>query len=1394
LIPLQSNISVGYGLANSKGSSFRAGAEAARDAVANTTRHPISAVLVFASVSHELSELLAGIRSITGDAPLIGVSTAGEICNGVHEKSALVVVLASEFLKIHIGTGQHASSGWQRAVDEALETPALATFFNSTDKTVWNEMARSGNSAFAMVFAPGNTRETPTYGYEIVQELRRRCSGEMPLFGGCAADDWTMNGNFVLCNEQVYADGLLVAVFETGLQFGIAMAHGFRPGQQSATVTRADDHEVQELDGRPAADVYAEMVGISRESLAGKHLTLTVGQPMGVLDAYGQPQINVASYFTPQSGICFARPVSEGTRLTLMEAVPDEMIAAGKKALLKAMLRAGTESPAVAFVCSCALRSRMLKHRSPEEISGMGQAIPNIPVLGFYGFGEEGVTDDGTSDHNHGIVSVLVFGNELTCNARISRKYAGMQQTLEECTTERSHIHTVLRDSNQHFMALFDGAHDAIFVSDHQSGIILDANASAERLMGCPKYKLVGRPLNSVLVVQAEDAGVDRGNVDADEIAVSRKGVVVAADRHRIPVEVNASIVEYSNGIRVLQTISRDISQRNRANAELRRLNRALSALGRCNEALVHATDQAQLLNRICEIVVQVGGYRMAWVGFAEKDSDKTVRCMAKSGLNDGYIEKAQITWNDAERGCGPVGTAIKTGEVSIFRNMLQSSNFSPWRDDAVLRGYAASLSLPLRDEARVIGALSIYASEPDAFDDREVELLKELASNLAYGITALQSEAERKQAEAELLWKTAFLEAVGNATVDGILVVDRKRKKIFRNEQFLRLWKIPEQIADDQSDAAQVQYVLSLTKHPEKFLESVQYLYDHPDLSSRDEIELRDGTVLDRYSAPVLGKDGQHFGRIWAFRDITDRKQAEQALRSSEERFRQFAENTREVFWVIPLRADEETYVSPAYEQIWNRSCESVRQNPTSWMDGIHPDDLEESRIRVAAQLAGENTDAEYRIRTPDGQEKWIRDRAFPIRDQSGQLIRVVGVSEDITEQKRHETELASTNRALSQAQKMEAVGRLAGGIAHDFNNLLMVIQSYTEMLQDDLSAYDPLRKNTREIMKAAERAASLTGQMLAFSRKQVISPVVLDVNAVIHETAKMLQRVIGEDIEFRIVPEKLLWPVEADPDQIAQVVMNLCVNSRDAMPQGGNLTIATSNVTVNEQDFVRQPHVAPGEYVNLSVTDTGSGISKELQERIFEPFFTTKEVGKGTGLGLSMVYGIVEQSGGRVWVDSEPGCGACFTIYLPKAKKQLASETSTDVVALPRGKETLLVVEDEKALREAMCDYLSSMGYTVLSAASGREALTLASQQQHIDLLVTDVVMPKMSGRELSQVLGSLRPELKTIHMSGYTDDAVLRHGIHELGATFLQKPFSLGTLARKVRESLDRTESLQ
>jgi two-component system, cell cycle sensor histidine kinase and response regulator CckA len=408
----------------------------------------------------------------------------------------------------------------------------------------------------------------------------------------------------------------------------------------------------------------------------------------------------------------------------------------------------------------------------------------------------------------------------------------------------------------------------------------------------------------------------------------------------------------------------------------------------------------------------------------------------------------------------------------------------------------------------------------------------------------------------------------------------------------------------------------------------------------------------------------------------------------------------------------------------------------------------------------------------------------AEPLRGADGEVQGAVCMALDVTDRKQLEEQ-------FRQAQKMEAVGRLAGGIAHDFNNLLMVIQGYADLMTDRLPEGDALRRNAEQIQMAAQRATSLTRQLLAFSRKQMLAPKVLNIQSVVVDMEKILRRLIGEDVELQTSAAADLGLVKADRSQLEQVIMNLAVNARDAMPKGGRLTIETANVELDASFGETPAVVVPGKYVLLAVTDNGSGMDAETQAHIFEPFFTTKEKGKGTGLGLATVYGIVKQSGGYVWVYSEMGRGTAFKIYLPRIEEEnppAGRDQMPDAESVKRGSETVLLVEDEKGVRELAREYLEMTGYTVVLAEDGRTALELAAMHSGtIHLLMTDVVMPGISGRELADRVAKIRPGIKVLYMSGYTDHAVVHHGILENDAVLLQKPFTLSTLAAKLREIL-------
>jgi len=520
---------------------------------------------------------------------------------------------------------------------------------------------------------------------------------------------------------------------------------------------------------------------------------------------------------------------------------------------------------------------------------------------------------------------------------------------------------------------------------------------------------------------------------------------------------------------------------------------------------------------------------------------------------------------------------------------------------------------------------------------------------------------------------------------------------------------------------------------------------------------------------------------------DVTERIRAEEALRQSEQKYRDIFDFATVGIYQSRRDGSLITANAPLADILGYDSPEDLLRHN---LDEIYADPAERRELITRFEPSKKAHRQEVRWKRQDGTPIWLELDARAVRNADGTTRYFEGFVHDISERKKSEEEKRRLQEQLVQAQKMEAVGQLAGGIAHDFNNLLTAITGYSELLLGELPPEDLRRSHADEIRKAGERAASLTQQLLAFSRRQVLEPKVLDVNIVVADIERMLRRLIGEHIELKTPKAPNLWKVKADPGQIEQAILNLVLNARDAMPNGGTLAIATSNAQLDESFTRSHVPTQPGPYVCVAVSDTGVGISDDVKARLFEPFFTTKERGKGTGLGLSTTYGIIKQSGGYLWCDSEVGRGTTFRVLLPRVDEPVTqAEQRKPLPPIHPGDETLLLVEDEPEVRSLVQRILKTQGYTVVTAANPDEALAVAREfKGPIQLMVTDVVMPGMSGLQLAERLAPTRPDMRVLFMSGYTNDAIGHQGVLDPGTAFLQKPFTPNALARKVREVLE------
>jgi two-component system, cell cycle sensor histidine kinase and response regulator CckA len=769
--------------------------------------------------------------------------------------------------------------------------------------------------------------------------------------------------------------------------------------------------------------------------------------------------------------------------------------------------------------------------------------------------------------------------------------------------TKRFEAEAALRESERNYREIYNATNEAIIIQDAETAEVIDAN---ERMLD-----MFGYTHEEVLACTIEGLSQGEGQFTAEEAvrrvrAASTEGPQIFEwlGKHKsgelLWIEVSLRRTEIGGQGRVLAVI-RDISERKKAESMLHLI---YSSLNRTHDGVTWILEDGRI-HHVNDTVCQMLGYtREELLGMHICDIDPGFMPGDWSAHVDDLTSVGSITFESSHR--------TKSGEnipIEVTSNYIE------------YEGQRGSFAL-----VRYI--------------------------------------ADRKRQEAALKEKAALLEAQANATIDGILVVDENRKRLLTNQRIAELFEVPPHVLEGDDDTPLLNHVVGMAKDPQGFVAKVKYLYENVHETSQDELEFINGLVVDRYTSPVIGQDGKYYGRIWTFRDITERKRAE----------------------------------------------------------------VEKTHLQTQ----------------------------------------------------------------LYQAQKMESVGRLAGGVAHDFNNMLGVILGHAELALDHPGLPEAINDSMLEIQKAAERSANLTRQLLAFARKQAIAPVALNLNEAVVGMLKMLQRLIGEDIKLNWVPNSEPQLIRIDPSQVDQILANLCANARDAIVGTGKVTIETGSAWFDEEFCSLHANYRPGEYVMLAVSDDGSGMDDVTLEHLFEPFYTTKDLGKGTGLGLATVYGIVQQNDGFITIYSELGQGTCFKIYLPRLSSGAEQQTvRVPQASLARGSETILLVEDELAILNMTAKMLQRQGYTVLSANSPGEAISIAREHAgQIDLLVTDVIMPEMNGRDLAQHLLGIYPEMKRVFMSGYTANVIANHGMLEEGIHFVQKPYTTKDLATKIRTALDES----
>ncbi|MCB0168261.1 MAG: PAS domain S-box protein [Anaerolineae bacterium] len=926
------------------------------------------------------------------------------------------------------------------------------------------------------------------------------------------------------------------------------------------------------------------------------------------------------------------------------------------------------------------------------------------------------------------------------------------------------------RDSEELYQALFEQAADGIFITN-ADGHFIEVNRHGCEMLGYTRAEILSLSMEDF--IPDEDQETDPLDIDALRAGktVLKERRLRGKDSRLVPVEISTRMLTDGRFLGIV----RDITERKQMQEEHQAHLWFLESLDRVNRAMQKTNDIEQMMSDVLDIILTVFECDRAWLVYP---------CDPETDFWEIPMERSRPEYP---------GLSVPGLKMPVTPQIIEIMRLANTLSGSVTYGPGSAYEIP--SEIQTFGVQSTITtvfhpksskpwmfglhqcSYPRIWTASEERLFQEVSRRMADSLTSLLAyrdlrESQDKLAEAERIAHVGYWD------------FDIEQGRVNLSNEACRIFGL--QLQKHSFD------ITFITKriHPEDLPRLEQTRDESLQAKRYYDLEYRvirpngDIRFIHSRSNVVRSETGQTLRLFGTIQDVTKRRRAEDELRASEARFRTFVDHATDAFF---LHDDQGKVID-----VNRQACESLGYTREELI-GMTPDNydivVDKALIKqiIDRLNAGEIVAFESKHRRKDGTIFPVEVRARPLQQDNRRLG--IALVRDITERKQLEAENEKLTAQFYQAQRMESIGQLAGGIAHDFNNLLIPIMGYIELNLAELDSRSKLYADLTQVRKAADRAADLTRQILAFSRQQVLEMSLLDLNSLIVDFQKMLQRLLGEDIELQIFLAPGLVPIKADKSQIEQVILNLAVNARDAMSSGGKLTIETTNAYLDETYVEKYAgNLAAGHYVMLAVSDTGQGIDAVTQKRIFDPFFTTKEQGQGTGLGLSTVFGIIKQHQGHILVYSESSNGTTFKIYLPKAEEipqSIISPTTKPITVF--GTETVLVVEDEEMVRKLVCETLEAHGYDVLEALSPADGLKLASDKSTIHLLVTDVIMPEMNGKALYNQVTALQPNCKVLYMSGYTNNVIVHHGILDEGINFLQKPFTIHNLVRKVRHVL-------